>query len=101
MSQEKKEEINVLSTVNVHLDGEDVVLEVKDNTILQTLIDEGYDPPFSCTSGVCTTCMAKLNKGSVEMDENYGLTEEEVEEGYILTCQSRPTSKEVEITYEI
>ena len=101
MNQEKEKNINVLSKVKVSLDGEKVELVVKGDTILQTLIDEGYDPPFSCTSGVCTTCMAKLNKGAVVMDENYGLTEEEVEEGYILTCQSRPTTAEVEITYEI
>ena len=101
MNRKKEKNVDLLSKVKVSLDGEDVELIVKDETILQTLIDEGYDPPFSCTSGVCTTCMAKLNKGSVEMDENYGLTEEEVKEGYILTCQSRPTSQEVELTYEV
>ncbi len=84
----------------IRLDGQTVELEITNRTILQTLLDEGYDPPFSCTSGVCTTCMAKLAKGTVSMDANYGLDEDEVAKGYILTCQSRPTSDEVEVIYE-
>ncbi len=85
----------------IHLDGNTVELEVKDKTVLDTLIDAGYDPPYSCTSGVCTTCMAKLEKGTVEMEVNYGLDEDEVKEGFILTCQSHPTSDEIELTYDI
>jgi len=86
---------------SIKLDGEQVEIEIKDQTILQTLIDEGYDPPFSCTSGVCTTCMAKLTKGKVDMEVNYGLDEDEVAEGYILTCQSHPTTEEIELTYDV
>ena len=89
------------SKASIKLDGEQVEIEIKDQTILQTLIDEGYDPPFSCTSGVCTTCMAKLTKGKVDMEVNYGLDEDEVAEGYILTCQSHPTTEEVELTYDV
>jgi len=85
----------------IHLDGETVEIDIKNQSILQTLIDGGYDPPFSCTSGVCTTCMAKLKSGQVEMDVNYGLDEDEVAEGYILTCQSHPSTKEIELTYDI
>ena len=88
-------------SATITLDGEDVVLDIEKETILQTLIDAGYDPPFSCTSGVCTTCMAKLTKGNVEMDVNYGLDEDEVAKGYILTCQSRPTSDEIALTYDL
>jgi len=89
------------SRASIKLDGEQVEIEIKDQTILQTLIDEGYDPPFSCTSGVCTTCMAKLTKGKVDMEVNYGLDEDEVAEGYILTCQSHPTTEEIELTYDV
>ncbi len=89
------------SKATITLDGEQIELEVNQDSILQTLIDEGYDPPFSCTSGVCTTCMAKLTKGKVEMEVNYGLDEDEVEKGFILTCQSHPTTDEVELTYDI
>ena len=85
----------------IQLDGESIDIEIKEQTVLQTLIDAGYDPPFSCTSGVCTTCMAKLTKGKVEMEANYGLDEGEVAEGYILTCQSHPKSDEIELTYDV
>jgi len=91
---------NSMSKATITLDGNIIELEIKDDNILQTLIDAGYDPPFSCTSGVCTTCMAKVTKGSVTMDENYGLDEDEVAKGYILTCQSHPTSEEIELTYD-
>ena len=86
---------------SITLDGNEIDIEIKEQSILQTLLDEGYDPPFSCTSGVCTTCMAKLSKGTVEMDENYGLDEDDVAKGYILTCQSHPTSEEIELTYDV
>jgi ring-1,2-phenylacetyl-CoA epoxidase subunit PaaE len=88
--------------VKVHLEGQLIEIEVPPGkTILDTLIDEGYDPPYSCTSGACSTCMAKVLKGSVTMDACFALDSEEVEEGYILTCQSHPTSPELELTYEV
>ena len=82
------------------LDGNHIQLEITGQTILETLLDAGYDPPYSCTSGVCTTCMAKLNKGRVAMEVNYGLGEDDVNAGFILTCQSHPTSDEIEVNYD-
>ncbi len=88
--------------VKVTLNGQQIEVKVPaGKTILSTLLDNKYDPPYSCTSGACSTCMAKVTKGSVKMDVCYALDEEEVAEGYVLTCQSHPTSPEVEISYDV
>lgn len=60
----------------------------------------GIDPPFSCQSGVCTSCRAKVLSGTVEMENNFGLGEDEVEEGYVLTCICKPTSAGVKISWD-
>ena len=69
-------------------------------TILQTARQVGLSPPSSCESGNCATCMARLVEGSVEMHVNNALTDDEVAEGWILTCQSVPTSAAVHVVYE-
>ena len=73
---------------------------VDDKTILEIALDNHIDAPYSCQGGICSTCLAKINKGSVEMDNNQILTDDEVEDGYVLTCQARLTSSEVEISYD-
>lgn len=86
----------------VHLNGSKIETEVPEGkTILDVLLDLKYDPPYSCHSGACSTCMAKIVSGSVKMDACYALDDDEIAEGYILTCQSHPTSDTVELTYEI
>jgi ferredoxin-NADP reductase len=69
-------------------------------TILQTARQLGMAPPFSCESGSCATCMARLVEGRVEMHVNNALTDDEVAEGWILTCQSVPAAAEVHVVYE-
>lgn len=69
-------------------------------TILQAL-HEKYDPPYSCTSGACSTCMAKVLSGTVKMDACYALDDDEVAQGYILSCQAHPTSADVKISYDV
>lgn len=68
-------------------------------TILQTARQLGLAAPYSCESGSCATCMARLVEGTVRMYVNDALTDDEVEEGWILTCQSVPTSPEVSVVY--
>ncbi len=68
--------------------------------ILDAAIEADLDPPFSCRSGICTTCRAKLRSGKVKMDVSEGLTPDEIREGYILTCQSHPVTDDVVAEYE-
>ncbi len=87
--------------VKVRLQGKDYeVMVPADKTILDALIDEKVDAPYSCTSGACSTCVAKVHKGDVTMDVCYALDDSEVKAGYILTCQARCQSGEVVLTFE-
>ncbi|MGW1028954.1 2Fe-2S iron-sulfur cluster-binding protein [Streptomyces sp. NPDC002577] len=69
-------------------------------TLLQSARRAGLAPPFSCEAGNCATCMAKLREGSATMRVNDALTEEEVAEGYVLTCQGVPDTPSVTVEYE-
>jgi ferredoxin-NADP reductase len=87
--------------VTIELDGRSASTEHHPGTtILQTARQLGMAPPFSCESGSCATCMARLVSGEVSMFVNNALTPEEVDEGWVLTCQSVPTSPAVHIVYE-
>lgn len=90
------------SKVTVILDDEKMSFSLKTDgkTILDAVNNEGYDAPYSCRGGVCCTCRAKVLKGSAKMTLNYSLTDEEVRNGYILTCQAHPTSEEIVISYD-
>lgn len=89
--------------VEVHLDDDSVEFEVTADgaTILDKVIDEGLDAPYSCRGGVCSACKAKVTEGKVKMDLNYSLTDQEVADGYTLTCQAHPCSEKVVITYDV
>ena len=89
------------NTVTVTLDGAEHVITVpSDKTILETLVAQGQTPPYSCTSGACSTCIAKVTEGEVRMDVNHALDPSEVEEGYCLTCQAHPVTSAVALTYD-
>jgi ring-1,2-phenylacetyl-CoA epoxidase subunit PaaE len=69
-------------------------------TVLDAVAAAGLDAPYSCTGGVCATCRAKVVEGSVEMAVNYALEPWELAAGFVLTCQSRPTSAQVTVDYD-
>lgn len=92
------------SKVSVKLDGRSFDFDLafsSDTTVLDAALKEGADLPFACKGGVCCTCKARLIEGQVSMDVHWGLEDEEVEQGYILTCQSHPTSERVIIDFDI
>jgi ring-1,2-phenylacetyl-CoA epoxidase subunit PaaE len=69
-------------------------------SILEAALDEGYDPPFACQIGACCTCRAKLKEGKVVMADRESLSDAEIKEGYILTCQSKPLTSKLVYTYD-
>jgi len=91
------------SNITVKLDGRsfDFALGFDGETILDAALKQGADLPFACKGGVCCTCKAKLLEGEVEMEVNWGLEQEEVEQGFILTCQSHPVTEKVVVDFDI
>jgi ferredoxin-NADP reductase len=88
-------------SVVIKLEKQETVAKYKaGDTILNTARSAGLSPPFSCEQGNCATCMAHLDAGSVTMRVNNALTAEEVDEGWILTCQSLPTTQEIIVDYD-
>lgn len=90
------------SKVTIILDGDedDFDIDTDGPTILDEAESYGLELPFSCRGGVCCTCRAKVLKGSVKMDKNFSLPDSEIDEGYVLVCQSHPNSEEVTVTYD-
>ena len=87
-------------TVAVTLDGRTRRVPFTAGNILDSARAAGMPAPFACKAGVCATCRAKVTKGKVEMAVHYGLTDEEVAEGYVLTCQSVPLGGGVAVDYD-
>lgn len=69
-------------------------------TVLNAALRVRPDVPFACAGGVCGTCRAKVTGGEFEMEENFALEKDEVDAGYVLTCQTRPTSKELSVDFD-
>jgi len=84
------------------MDGDEFeyILSSRGNTILDSAMDEGADVPFSCKGAVCCTCKAKVMEGKAIMDKNYSLSEQEVGEGYILTCQAHPITENIIVDFD-
>jgi ring-1,2-phenylacetyl-CoA epoxidase subunit PaaE len=90
------------SNVTIKLDGIFCSFDLLFNglPILDAALQQGADLPFACRGGVCSTCRAKLIEGKVEMDNNYALEPEELEKGFILTCQSHPRTEKLIIDFD-
>jgi len=99
---EKSVEFEGDSKVRVILDDENIQLTLnsKGMSVLDALNKEGYDPPYSCKGGVCCACKAKVMEGKATMTMNFSLTDEEVAEGFVLTCQCHPASEELVLSYD-
>ena len=93
----------VKSRITIRLDGTsfDFDLGFEGEAILDAALKQGADLPYACKGGVCCTCRAKLVEGEVDMDVNYGLEHEEIEQGFILTCQSHPKTEKVVIDFDV
>lgn len=91
------------STVTIRLDGRtfDISLGYNDVSILDAALKTGADLPYACKGGVCCSCRAKVVSGAVDMDVNYALEPEEVEQGFVLTCQAHPKTQEVMIDFDV
>jgi ring-1,2-phenylacetyl-CoA epoxidase subunit PaaE len=91
-----------LRKVTVIADGKKTTIDLSTDgmNILDAALGAGADLPFACKGGVCCTCRAKLVEGEVKMDVNYALEPQEVEQGYILTCQSHPVTDHVTVDYD-
>jgi len=91
------------SQVTVIMDGEDFDFELESDGdfVLDAAMDAGADAPFSCKGAVCCTCKAQVLEGEVVMEMNYSLSDEEVKNGFILTCQAHPASEKVVIDYDV
>ena len=88
------------ATMSVTLDGRTRRVAFTEANILDSARASGLPAPFACKAGVCATCRAKVTSGKVEMAARYGLTDEEVAAGYVLTCQSVPVGDGVAVDYD-
>jgi ring-1,2-phenylacetyl-CoA epoxidase subunit PaaE len=90
------------STVTVNLDGRATTFELgrAAEPILDAVLRVRQDAPYACQGGVCGTCRARLLAGTVDMERTYALERDDIDGGYVLTCQSRATSGTVVLDYD-
>jgi 3-ketosteroid 9alpha-monooxygenase subunit B len=87
-------------TIEAEIDGaQHTVTAFPGQLILEALEDAGLKPPYSCRAGACASCICKLEEGEVEMLENHVLDQSELDEHWILSCQSVPKTPRVRVSY--
>lgn len=101
-TEDKSNKFKGTCEVTVMLDGQEHQLsfEVGKKTLLEHFEEAKIDPPYSCRGGVCSSCKAKVKEGKVKMRQNYTLTDKEVSNGYVLTCQSEPDSEKIILSFD-
>ncbi|MEO5945573.1 MAG: 1,2-phenylacetyl-CoA epoxidase subunit PaaE [Chitinophagaceae bacterium] len=103
-SQKSETDNGPKSKITIKLDGRSFDFDLSltsDASILDAALQQGADLPFACKGGVCCTCKARLLEGEVSMDVHWGLEDEEVEQGFILTCQSHPKTEKVVVDFDV
>lgn len=100
--KKRKIDTSILSEINIREGGKNIKFSIPrgSDNILDAALKRNADLPFACKGGVCCTCRAKLVEGEVDVLVNYGLEQEEIDDGYILTCQAIPTSEKVVIDFD-
>lgn len=94
---------NKTSRVTIRFDGHesDFQIDYRGQAVLDVAMQGGLDLPYSCKGGVCSTCRALVVEGKVHMDIQYGLEPDEIDAGYVLTCQSHPRTERLILDYDI
>lgn len=100
LSEAEREQMSRI-TIIVDDKGTEIDLKRGGDSILDAALKVRNELPFACKGGVCATCKAKVLEGKVEMDVNYSLTDEEIAQGYILTCQAHPVSERVIVSFDV
>lgn len=87
--------------ITILLDDEETSFEMSQKqNVLEAALKQGLDAPYSCQGGICSSCLARITNGSAEMKKNTILTDKEIAEGLVLTCQAYPTSSEIFVDYD-
>lgn len=99
---EHSKHTGLTSKVSIRLDGStfEIDLPYNGDSILDAALKNGADLPYACKGGVCATCRAKITEGSVDMEVNYSLEHDEIEKGFVLTCQSHPRTERVVVDFD-
>lgn len=89
------------SKITVMVDDEETTFEMSQKqTVLDAALKQGIDAPYSCQGGICSSCLARVTSGTAEMTKNSILTDKEIADGLILTCQAHPTSESIYVDYD-
>ena len=100
-SDEPSKSLEGHTKITILVDDEETTFEMSQKqTLLEAALKQGIDAPYSCQGGICSSCLAKVTLGTAEMKKNSILTDKEIAEGLVLTCQAHPTSTEIRVEYD-